>query len=544
MSGNHVTTKGTFLKKSRARRIAISYATIIALIVTCLVPAAVSAADWPSYRGDPDAKGITATEAPRTQAETVQKWAKQLGGNNVNTTNPIYVGSKIYIAICKLDSATYEVYDAELIEYSTSGKKLRSIAFTLPAGRAPGIPLSSNIGYGAGTIFVPLSDGTISAVKVSTFKQLWKSAAFAESSGMAMAINSSIIYRGGYIYSGAMEGYGTAAGVFFALNASNGKTAWQYNSTKAYYNAGAVFTKKAVIFAGDDGKLVSHDLKTAKVFGTYDVVDPVRSETVLADGNIYVTTGNATTGKGRLYRVPLNKNGTTFNASKAKSVALSGGRSTAQPVVYRDKVYAFSGQSDIYGTEIGKLDVFNASTLKKKATKDTGAYVDGEPLLTTAYATEANKYKIYIYVLQDSEIDNLLAIEDSGALSAPKVRTIYKPGGDHASSSVIAGDDGVLYFRTTKTDQTTWYVSATLHAVSHKSGTVKFNVNGGKALAKSKRTKIVFSGTKYGKLPAPTRKGYTFKGWYTKKKSGSKITAASSVKSVKTRTLYAHWKKK
>jgi len=549
MSKHHVTAKRTVLKKSRAtrtRRIVISYVTILALIVTCLIPVAVSAADWPSYRGDPDAKGVTATEAPRTQAETVKNWAKPLGGDNVNSTNPLYVGDKIYIAICKLDSATYEVFDAELIEYNTSGKKLRSVAFAKPAGSAtaPGVPLSSNIGYGGGKIFVPLSDGTIRAVNVKTFTQAWKSAVFAESNGTPLAINSSIIYRGGYIYSGAMEGYGTAAGVFFALQASNGATAWKYNSSKAYYNAGAAFTKKAVIFAGDDGKLVSHDLKTAKVFGTYDVVDAVRSETVLAGGNVYVTTGNATTGKGRLYRVPMNTNGTTFNTAQAKSIALSGGRSTSQPIVYRSKVYAFAGQSDIYGVEIGKLDVFNAKTLAKKSTTNVGAYVDGEPLITTAYATKANKYKVYLYVLQDSETDNLLAIEDSGALSAPKVRTIYKPGGDRASGSVIAGKNGVLYFRTTKTDQVTWKVSATLHAVSHKSGKVKFNVNKGKALSKAKKTKIVFSGTKYGKLPTPTRKGYTFKGWYTKKTSGSKITANSNVKSVKTRTLYAHWKKK
>jgi uncharacterized repeat protein (TIGR02543 family) len=74
--------------------------------------------------------------------------------------------------------------------------------------------------------------------------------------------------------------------------------------------------------------------------------------------------------------------------------------------------------------------------------------------------------------------------------------------------------------------------------------TLKFKVNGGKALKKSRVTKTVTYGAKVGSLPAPKRSGYTFKGWYTKKSGGTKITAGSLVKITKTTTLYAHWKKK
>ena len=73
--------------------------------------------------------------------------------------------------------------------------------------------------------------------------------------------------------------------------------------------------------------------------------------------------------------------------------------------------------------------------------------------------------------------------------------------------------------------------------------TVKFNVNKGKKLKKSKRTKKVTYNGKYGKLPKPKRSGYKFKGWYTKKKGGKMITKASKVKITKTTTLYARWKK-
>ena len=46
-------------------------------------------------------------------------------------------------------------------------------------------------------------------------------------------------------------------------------------------------------------------------------------------------------------------------------------------------------------------------------------------------------------------------------------------------------------------------------------------------------------GKPVGVLPEPTREGYSFAGWYTKKKGGSKVTA--SAKFTKATTLYARW---
>ena len=71
-----------------------------------------------------------------------------------------------------------------------------------------------------------------------------------------------------------------------------------------------------------------------------------------------------------------------------------------------------------------------------------------------------------------------------------------------------------------------------------KKVTAKFNPNGGKV---SKKSASFIIGKKYGTLPKPTRKGYTFKGWYTAKKGGTLVNAKSTVK--KSLTLYARWKK-
>ena len=71
-----------------------------------------------------------------------------------------------------------------------------------------------------------------------------------------------------------------------------------------------------------------------------------------------------------------------------------------------------------------------------------------------------------------------------------------------------------------------------------KKVTAQFNPNGGKI---SKKSASFITGKKYGTLPKPTRKGYTFKGWYTAKKGGTLVNAKSTVK--KSLTLYARWKK-
>ncbi len=70
---------------------------------------------------------------------------------------------------------------------------------------------------------------------------------------------------------------------------------------------------------------------------------------------------------------------------------------------------------------------------------------------------------------------------------------------------------------------------------------ITYNVNGGNKL--KTKSKTVTYGKKYGTLPSPKRAGYTFKGWYTAKDKGAKVTARQTVKITKDTMLYARWKK-
>lgn len=85
-------------------------------------------------------------------------------------------------------------------------------------------------------------------------------------------------------------------------------------------------------------------------------------------------------------------------------------------------------------------------------------------------------------------------------------------------------------------------VSAVLSVTTKKISDfqVKLNANGGKS---EKSSIMVKNGNRYGSLPAPKRSKYTFKGWYTSKTGGKKISASSLVSLQNNQTLYARWSK-
>lgn len=73
-----------------------------------------------------------------------------------------------------------------------------------------------------------------------------------------------------------------------------------------------------------------------------------------------------------------------------------------------------------------------------------------------------------------------------------------------------------------------------------ESYTVSFDARKGK---KVKKTLTLSCSDTYGKLPKTSREGYQFKGWYTKKSGGVRITAKSVFTGTADQVLYAHWKK-
>lgn len=71
-----------------------------------------------------------------------------------------------------------------------------------------------------------------------------------------------------------------------------------------------------------------------------------------------------------------------------------------------------------------------------------------------------------------------------------------------------------------------------------KKYTVTLDANGGTV---SMASRTATYGSEYPALPAPTREGYTFDGWYTQKTGGTKVDEDTTVTTAANHTLYAHW---
>ena len=145
---------------------------------------------------------------------------------------------------------------------------------------------------------------------------------------------------------------------------------------------------------------------------------------------------------------------------------------------------------------------------------------------------------------------------DSFMLNSGYDGKIYYSGPDGLSIDSISwnvgGDKSKSAFNYSVTSNTgtrskTWIVTVEYRGLSQtvvisqaarNSCTVTLKVNGGSLGGKSNKV-YVTKGKAVGTLTKPTRSGYTFKGWYTKKSGGLKITTKTKI--TKNVTYYARW---
>jgi uncharacterized repeat protein (TIGR02543 family) len=127
--------------------------------------------------------------------------------------------------------------------------------------------------------------------------------------------------------------------------------------------------------------------------------------------------------------------------------------------------------------------------------------------------------------------------------------TGYDPEEDDADMAEAKELAGVANLSTTQSEATD---DRALKKASKKTVKIKFSANGGKVSIKKNGkaaqvkslTKKLTSGKKFGSLPKVSRGGYyKFKGWYTSKTGGKKVTAKTTVYQ-KSKTLYARWQAK
>ena len=183
------------------------------------------------------------------------------------------------------------------------------------------------------------------------------------------------------------------------------------------------------------------------------------------------------------------------------------------------------------------------------AKKDTGngigtptvkwitSYKEGTSTVRTPHLVKISDTRFILLWSRDSKV-YYVELNANG----DKVGQIYSFTGSLSDCAPIVANNRVVWYVWNNEKIVFYGINATDISRNAKWDNiykVKFDVNGGKAV--SPTSKEYVAGEKFGTLPKTTKSGYTFKGWYTEKSGGTKVTASTVVK--KDMTLYAQWRR-
>lgn len=336
---------------------------------------------------------------------------------------PIIVGNNIFsITNC-----------SNLTKYDADGNQIASVSL----GATLTSWVSARMAYGDGKIFVAVN-GRIKAYQADTLQPLW------QSKDTKLQINGALIYHNGYLYAGATDGaFSNPKGYYFALNtfdedsmntSEEKEFAWKTPESKGYYWSSGAITGNAIVLAGDDGKLISHHLTKDITFDTYDLGENanVRSNLVYANDLGAVLMG--TQKSKQFIKMPIKNDG-TFDKQKLSSLSLPGEISGGL-AYYQGRAYASSG--GMSGNALQVIDV-NAMKVAYSTSVNTQSY----PLITTAYASLENNYKVYIYVIDF--YGGLVKLEDAQDQTKEIKQEITKGYYGYNSNSILGDINGNLY---------------------------------------------------------------------------------------------------
>ena len=95
----------------------------------------------------------------------------------------------------------------------------------------------------------------------------------------------------------------------------------------------------------------------------------------------------------------------------------------------------------------GSVIVLNSEDMTSIYTVDLPGPTQSSPVLTTAYASEANHQKVYVYFTLNNANGTIMCLEDDSTKTEGKVSELYVPNPkQYSMSSLVAGIDGTLYY--------------------------------------------------------------------------------------------------
>lgn len=412
---------------------------IVLLLITALflVPCS-GAGAWSSFRDETGAghANTTFAKTPITPEMTGTKWQIKFSETQATAYNsvPIISSSNIYI-VCK--NILYKMdMDGTILSSLSLAKSMNSIC---------------NMSLYENKLYIPLSSGTMQCVSTDTFSSLWISEEF------GLQSLTTAYCRDGLVYAGTTNADGSD-GLYYCLDAGTGKTIWTYKNESSpcgYYWSGAISTghsaeSSALLMGGDNGILVSHSLTEDKVYDTFPLSDATGSSGSIRAGITYNSVTDAyytTTNNGYLYKIKMNADGSfdSVNCVFLGNTPSASVNCTSTPTIYNNRIYVCS-----YYNSQGLISVIDAVSMKQiySVTCDGLGDIKSSPLVSTAYASELNHDKVYVYFTVNFVPGGIYYIEDDSGAYSSEIKTLFEPetGKQFCMSSIAAGPDGTLYY--------------------------------------------------------------------------------------------------
>ena len=302
-------------------------------------------------------------------------------------------------------------------------------------------------------LYIPLAGGAIVCVDIEKKTVEWKSDSISDAT--AYQTLGRLYYYKGHLYAGVWANAGRASadtvnskGVFFCVNAENGKTMWCYENKEkpcGFYWNRAVACHNRLYFTSEDGTLISHGLTDDTVFETKSLSDgeEIRNGLIASDDGRYLYTVMK---KGTLVRVTLATEGAVKTVDKTSLISDTSTKHSIQctstPTIWGNRLYA-GCYCDGYGT----LCVIDTDTFRPiYAAKGPKS---GEVKSTPCVIIDKNDPNAaYIYVTANEKTGALYVLKDHKNAVSGDLVTLFTPysAKQFCLANVVAGEDETLYY--------------------------------------------------------------------------------------------------
>lgn len=485
-------------------------------------PSAPRPTDWKS---DWDGKSNAAVENISTPTGALASswtfdWKSYSGATNPNASEPIVVNGYVYLAVnkrlLKIDAKSGEVHAESNLK--------KAVGYT------------SRPIYANGLVIVPLNGGAVQALTADALTTVWITDAVND----VAQSNSQMTVDGNYLYVGTVDvdfGSGTYNnGHLTRINMLTGAVSWQHvNANEGYYWTGATVGDDFVLVPTSAGTVEMLSKSSGDVLGSVSVGSIVNSTCVLSadGGHAYLISRD-----GKLHVLAIS-DGDSRDADSASRITEErvvdlGLTGCACAPTMQDGKLIVGGEAN-GSAALAIIDLNNDFDTTLVTTADGSQLPAGHGGIKGAPLVSIQGKDAYVYfTVNYSESPDFVNYTSGGGVYRYKLGDAEASGvfsatghNNYCDSPIACDAQGNLYY------------------INDSGALFKLNAGVKVSFSAGDGSKVDFQTTaangSVAKPADPTRKGYTFAGWYTDEACTEAYDFSVAVTA--DMTLYAKWVK-